>query len=90
MRLLLVGERLQEVAPARFLADFLDRKVDAVVDDLVHADSAPLVADGGAIVDIGDAGLQGAYRYALDGGPEGGFVARLAGLVVGLGQRLRK
>ena len=90
LRLLLVGERLQQVGPARLLTDLLDGEIDAVVDDLVHADAAPLVADRGAIVDIGDAGLQGAHRDALDGRLEGGFVARLAGFVVGLGERLGK
>ena len=88
LRLLLVGERLQQVAPARLLADFLDREIDPVVDDLVHADAAPLVADGGAVVDAGDAGLQRPHRDALDGCLEGGLVTRLAGFVVGLGQRL--
>ena len=71
LRLLLVGERLQQVAPARLLADLLDGEVDAVIDDLVHADASPLVADRGAIVDIGDAGLQGAHGDGLDGRLEG-------------------
>ena len=90
LRLLLVGERLQQVGPAGLLADFLDGEIDAVVDDLVHADAAPLVADGGAVIDAGDAGLQRPHRDALDGGLEGALVTRLAGFVVDLGQRLRE
>ena len=90
LRLLLVGERLQQVGPARLLAELLDGQIDAVVDDLVHADAAPLITDRGPIVDIGYAGLQGADRDALDGRPEGGFIACLAGFVVGLGERLGK
>ncbi len=90
LRLLLVGERLQQVGPTRLLAEFLDGQIDAVVDDLVHADAAPLITDRGPIVDIGYARLQGTDRDALNSFPEDGFIARLAGLVVGLGERLGK
>ncbi len=90
LRFLLVGERLEKIAPARLLADFLDGEVDAVIDDPVHADASPLVADRGAIVDIGDADLQGPHGDGLNGRLEGRLVARLAGFVVSLGQGLRE
>ena len=46
------------------------------------------IGDDGRIIDAGDARLQSAYRDVLDSLPEGGFVARLAGFVIGLRKRL--
>ena len=88
LRLLLVGERLHEVCPARLLGDLVGRLVDLLVDDVVEAAAAPGVADDGAVVDLGDAGFQRAYGDRLDGGAECRLVARLAGLIVGLRKRI--
>jgi hypothetical protein len=90
LRSLLARKGLQKVCPTRLAANFLDGEIDPLVDDLVHAETPPLVADHGAVVEIGYAALQGAYGDRLDGGAEGSLVARLTGLIVGLRQGLRE
>ena len=84
LRLLLVGERLHQVRPARLLGYLVHRPVDALVDDVVEAAAAPCVTDNRAVVDVGDAGFECAHGNRLDGRAERRLIACLTGLVVGL------
>ena len=66
LRLLGIDQRLSEPRPARFAAHFLNREIDALGEQLIHAETAPLAIDGRAIVERFYAGFERLQRQSFD------------------------
>ena len=77
------GQQLEELPPARLVAQLLHGLVDAAVDDAVHIAAPPGLGDDRLVAHAGEAVLQRLKGQGLDGSAEAGLVARLAGFVLG-------